>query len=97
MARIIPNKKGQSLVTQCNQIINSSATVSDENGNLYIVGTVNHTLYNRVSKDRIEVQELSSVAMLHDHDLDQFSELAQLREEACSFGGIWSWQGAPLS
>jgi len=33
---------------------------------------------------------------LHDHDLDQFSELAQLREEACSFGGSWNWHGKQL-
>jgi hypothetical protein len=33
---------------------------------------------------------------LHDHDLDLFSELATLKEEACSFGGSWSWHGKQL-
>ena len=37
-----------------------------------------------------------SIALLHDHDLDQFSEMAKLREEACSFGGSWNWYDKQL-
>ena len=88
VARIIPSKSGMQLITQCNESIEPSSALSDENGNIYIVGKVNQ---NQFSK-----QDCQTVALLHDHDLDHFSEIAKLREEACSFGGSWTWQGKQL-
>jgi len=88
VARIIPSKSGMQLITQCNESMEPSSALSDENGNIYIVGKVNQ---NQSSQ-----QDCQTVALLHDHDLDHFSEIAKLREEACSFGGSWTWQGKQL-
>ena len=75
-----------------------TAALSDEKGNIYIVGIVNQTIYgsNKNDSNQFVKKDGQTVALLHDHDLDHFSELAKLREEACSFGGSWNWQGKQL-
>jgi hypothetical protein len=88
VVRIIPSKSGIELITQCNESMEPSSALSDENGNIYIVGKVNRNQFSQ--------QDCQTVALLHDHDLDHFSEIAKLREEACSFGGSWTWQGKQL-
>ena len=98
IARIIPGEEGSEFMTQCNSAIEPDSALSDENGNIYIVGKVNQTIYDSNSKDNGQFlkSDLQTIALLHDHDLDHFSELAKLREEACSFGGSWSWRGMQL-
>ena len=104
IVRIIPKDQGIDLLTQCNNVMHPSSALSDENGNIYIVGTVNQTIYNSNSDDKSQNQSkiqfskrnMQTIALLHDHDLDHFAELAKLREEACSFGGSWVWQGQQL-
>ena len=96
VARIIPSELGLQLITQCQTEIKPSGALSDENGNIYIIGKVKHSVYKDLYMQQFEVEECLSVAILHDHDLDQFSELAKLREEACSFGGSWNWHGNSL-
>jgi hypothetical protein len=98
IARIIPNKQGPEFITQCNSAIEPDLALSDENGNIYIIGKVNQTIYDSSTKDSGQFikRDLQTIALLHDHDLDHFSELATLREEACSFGGSWSWGGIQL-
>jgi superfamily I DNA/RNA helicase len=101
IVRITPGNLGSTLTNQCNQIMEPSAALSDEKGNIYIVGTVNQTIYDSTHSDRNNntqfiKREDQTIALLHDHDLDYFSELAKLREEACSFGGSWVWQDKQL-
>lgn len=40
--------------------------------------------------------ESLSVALLHDHDLDLFSDQSKVMEDACSFRGSWQWDGKEL-
>ena len=96
IARIIPAQDHVQLITQCNSAIDPSSALSDENGNIYIVGEVEQVTYQNLEKQGFTKQKSSSIALLHDHDLDYFSELAKLQSEACSFGGSWSWQGKQL-
>jgi hypothetical protein len=96
ITRIIPSEQGTQLLTQCQTKIEPTAALSDENGNIYIVGKISQTIYEDSDRGKFSIQESESVALLHDHDLDLFSELASLREEACSFGGSWSWHGQQL-
>ena len=96
IARIIPNHQDIKLSTQCQSPIEASAALSDENGNIYIVGKVSQIIYENSNQTLFHTQERESVALLHDHDLDLFSELATLQEEACSFGGSWRWHGKQL-
>ena len=96
VARITPSAQGTQLITQCQTEIKPSSALSDENGNIYIVGRIKHAIYTAMQTQQFKIEEYSSVAILHDHDLDQFSELAKLREEACSCGGSWNWHGNSL-
>ncbi|MBU3618309.1 DUF2946 family protein [Polynucleobacter sp. JS-Fieb-80-E5] len=98
IVRIIPGDAGTHLTNQCHQIMEPTAALSDEKGNIYIVGIVNQTIYggNKNDSNQFVKKDGQTVALLHDHDLDHFSELAKLREEACSFGGSWNWQGKHL-
>ena len=96
VARFTPSEMGLQLMTQCNSPIEPSLALSDESGNIYIVGLMHQTIYQHQDLAQFEKQYCQSVALLHDHDLDQFSELAKLTEEACSFGGSWNWHGKLL-
>jgi len=95
IARLIPSEQGLRLTTQCHTHLEPNAALSDENGNIYIVGLMKQVINSSNGKDFSKSDHLS-IALLHDHDLDLFSELANLREEACSFGGSWNWHGKLL-
>ena len=96
VARITPSEKGLELLTQCNNPIEASGALSDESGNIYILGKVKQLNYKEKNAEQFSTEDCQTIALLHDHDLDHFSELAKLREEACSFGGSWLWQGKQL-
>ena len=98
IVRMIPGDKGPHLTNQCHNIMEPTAALSDEKGNIYIVGTVDQMIDDGNQNDinQFIKRDGLTVALLHDHDLDHFSELAKLREEACSFGGSWVWQEKPL-
>ena len=96
ITRMIPGEQGIQLLTQCQTKLDPTAALSDENGNIYIVGKITQTIYEDSDRGKFSIQDGESVALLHDHDLDLFSELAALREEACSFGGSWNWHGTQL-
>jgi len=96
VVRIIPSEQGTQLLTQCQNSLEPTAALSDENGNIYIVGKLTQTIYEDSDRGKFSIQASESIALLHDHDLDLFSELASLREEACSFGGSWNWHGQQL-
>ena len=97
IARIIPGKNTPKIITQCQTEINPSAALSDEHGNIYITGSMQQSICKDLTTQQFETVDCPGIALLHDHDLDEFSELAKLHEEACSFGGSWNWQGKQLA
>ena len=96
IVRITPEPQGLLFLTQCQTPFEPNSALSDEQGNIYIVGSTHQTINQHNQTQSFIDQECQSVALLHDHDLDHFSELASLREEACSFGGSWNWHGKQL-
>ncbi len=100
IVRIIPTDTETRLLTQCQSSFTPQGALSDESGNIYITGLVNQTVYKDVNQtsasEEFLKKECISAALLHDHDLDFFTDLATLREEACSFGGSWKWHGETL-
>jgi len=96
IVRMIPSDQGVKLLTQCQSQIEPTAALSDEKGNIYIVGNIAQVVYEESDRAQFKLQTTESIALLHDHDLDLFSELATLKEEACSFGGSWGWHGKQL-
>ena len=97
IARIIPSESGPQLLTQCGTEIRPHSALSDERGNIYITGLVLQSLSDQVNSAVFTKSEFLSLALLHDHDLDLFSEQSQVQEDACSFRGSWQWAGKTLA
>ncbi len=96
IARMIPTDSGPQLLTQCGTEINPQGALSDEKGNIYITGFIQQSLSDQIDSAVFTKSESLSVALLHDHDLDLFSDQSKVLEDACSFRGSWQWNGQDL-
>jgi len=97
IARIIPSQSGPQLLTQCGTEIKPHGALCDERGNIYITGNILQSFSDQIDSAAFTKTESPSVALLHDHDLDLFSEQSKVQEDACSFRGSWLWDGKDLS
>jgi hypothetical protein len=97
IARIIPSQSGPQLLTQCGTEIKPHGALCDERGNIYITGNILQSFSDQIDSAAFTKAESPSVALLHDHDLDLFSEQSKVQEDACSFRGSWLWDGKDLS
>ena len=99
IARFIPSDHGTNpfkLLTHCGTSIDPQGALSDESGNIYIVGAINQLSCTR-SEEKLFTKEKSiSIALLHDHDLHLFSDQSKILEDACSYKGSWMWNGEEL-
>lgn len=96
IVRLIPGEHGLEFHTHCQTVLSPTGALCDEHGKIYILGLIPQTMYSKAGVPDFEKKDLESVALLHDHDLDLFTSLSQIREEACSFGGIWKWHDKEL-
>ena len=96
IARMIPSESGPQLSTQCGTEIKPHGALSDEKGNIYITGSIPQSLSDQIDSTVFTQIESLSIALLHDHDLDLFSDQSQVEEDACSFRGSWQWDGKDL-
>jgi len=96
IARIIPSESGPQLSTQCGTKIKPHSALSDEKGNIYIAGSIPQSLPDQIDGTVFTQTESLSIALLHDHDLDLFSDQSQIKEDAFSFRGSWQWDGKDL-
>ena len=96
IARIFPTESGPQLLTQCGTQIKPQGALSDEKGNIYITGIIAQSLSDQIDSTVFSQIESLSVALLHDHDLDLFSDQSKVMEDACSFRGSWQWDGKEL-
>ena len=96
IARIFPSESGPQLLTQCGTEIKPQGALSDEKGNIYITGLIKQALSDQVDGAVFTKTASLSVALLHDHDLDLFSDQSKVMEDACSFRGSWQWDGKDL-
>jgi len=96
IARIIPGENGPQLLTQCGTERKPHGALSDEKGNIYITGLFLQSLPDHADSNIFTQTESLSAALLHDHDLDLFSDQSKVEEDACSFRGSWQWDGKEL-
>ncbi len=100
VVRMIPNiddsSKSLGLVTQCGTQIYPQGALSDEKGNIYITGLLSQSYSDNSDASIFTQTESLSIALLHDHDLDLFSDQSKVQEDACSFKGSWQWNGKDL-
>jgi hypothetical protein len=97
IAHITPSEAGLQLLTQCNTSISPQVALSDELGNLYIVGKIVQLHQEKVQPKSLMHQNHLSVALLLDHDLGLFTDFARIQEGACGYSGTWNWHGQELS
>ncbi len=97
IVHISPSNTSMQLLTQCDTAIEPYGALSDERGNIYIHGLIKQTINENTDNDRFIQKESLSIALLLDHDLGLFTDLAKLHEEACSFRGSWNWNGQELA
>jgi hypothetical protein len=97
IARIIPSQSGPQLLTQCGTEIKPHGALCDERGNIYITGNILQSFSDQIDSAAFTKAESPSVALLHDHDLDLFSEQSKVQEDACSFRGSWLWDSKELT
>ncbi len=94
IARMIPATNGSQdlqLITQCGTTMIPENALSDEKGNIYIVGSTLQSITDTSNSNTFTQVESLSVALLHDHDLNLFSDQSKVQEDACSFRGSWQW------
>lgn len=96
ITRIIPSESGLQLLTQCGTKISPQGALSDEKGNIYITGLIPQSRPDQIDETVFTKTESLSVALLHDHDLDLFADISKVQEDACSFRGVWQWNGKDL-
>lgn len=99
IARMIPSLDSANklkLLTQCGTPIHPQGALSDEKGNIYITGSIPQSLPHHPDSNTFSQAESLTVALLHDHDLDLFSDQSKVQEDACSFRGSWQWDGKAL-
>ena len=82
------------LQTQCGSMLTPTTAFLDEAGHILIAGMLTQTIWSTTNQFS-EVNRLS-IALLHDHDIELFSELITLANTACSLEGIWRWHGRDL-
>ena len=82
--------------TQCKSLLLPSAAFLNEAGHILIEGKLTQTICTGVAPNQFNEIERLSIALLHDHDIELFSQLASLDHAACSLEGIWLWHGHDL-
>jgi hypothetical protein len=96
IVRIIPGETSAEFRTQCNTEMIPNGALCDELGNIYITGLIDQTIYPEAETAVPTTEKIQSVALLHDHDLDEFSRLSSIHEQSCSFAGRWNWKDEML-
>jgi hypothetical protein len=95
VVRLIPQENSSWIFqTTSGQQIDPITCLLDENGQILIEAD-----FSIIEESGNEFKDttIRSVALLHDHDLEIFSELANITHHACSIGGNLPWNGQEVS
>ena len=92
IVRLIPDEKNQwHLKTTTGQSIEPMTALLDENGQVLFEAEFEVICVTDESSSAFKKTSIRSVALLHDHDLAIFSELAEMTQNACSMSGVMHW------
>ena len=96
IVRITPSNESLQFVTQCQNQFHPQEALSDESGNIFISGLTMQTILHEKGPVAFIQENQPSIALLHDHDLDLFADLARLDGHSCNLESSWSWLGRRL-
>lgn len=96
VVRLIPHQNSWKFQTTSGIEITPSHCLLDEDGQILIEAT--YPIIQEQHDSEIPFKETKSVSigLLHDHDLDIFSSLANITQNACSLNGQLNWQGQKI-
>jgi hypothetical protein len=80
--------------SQCESLLLPTGAFMDEAGHILIEGMLPQTIWS--TTNQFNEIECLSIALLHDHDIELFSEIASLSNSACALEGSWRWHGRDL-
>lgn len=99
VVRMIPTGNGEDpwqFQTQCDSLLAPTTAFMDEVGRVLIEGNLTQTICTEPATNQFTEIERLSIALLHDHDIELFSDLASLGTSVCALEGTWFWQGRKL-
>lgn len=90
VVRLIPHEnQGWLFQTTDGQHIQPTACYLDEKGHVLL--TADFSYMKEVNPNEFVRQHQHNVALLHDHDLELFSELAAIEQNGCNLTGSFHW------
>jgi hypothetical protein len=97
VARILPNQEHRWILrNHLDQEITPTRCFLDEKGNVLLECVVPITRCIKETELRfVEIQH-RTVALLHDHDLNIFSELSNMDFSSCGTLGVFQWHGVEI-
>ena len=94
IVRLIPTENTQwQFETTSGEMIQPLNCLLDENGQIIIEADFRIILE---INNQFVSSTIRSIALLHDHDLGIFSELASITNNACSLNGEFTWKGKTI-
>ncbi|SMC36453.1 DUF2946 family protein [Polynucleobacter kasalickyi] len=92
VVRILPHQESQWILqNHLDQEITPSRCFLDEKGNVLLECVVSITRCTNYPEMSFTEVQLRTVALLHDHDLDIFSELSKMDVSSCGIKGVFQW------
>lgn len=92
VARLIPHENSWKFQTTSGIEITPQHCLLDENGQVLLEASYPILQEQNDSETPFKQVEAVSIGLLHDHDLEIFSGLANITQNACSLNGQFSWQ-----
>ena len=92
VVRLLPDQESWKFQTTSGIDITPKHCLLDENGQILIEASFPVIQEQQNSEVSFEKTECISIALLHDHDLEIFSSLAQMTQNACSLNGQLNWK-----
>jgi hypothetical protein len=96
VVRLIPHQNGWKFQTTSGIEITPNHCLLDEDGQILIEATYPIIQEQHNSETPFKETKSVSIGLLHDHDLDIFSSLANITQNACSLNGQLNWQGQKI-
>lgn len=97
IVRLIPDGNGWRMETTSGISVTPTQCLLDEDGQILIEATF-PIIQEQMNSDQAFAEEyICSIALLHDHDLEIFSSLAQISQNACSLSGKFEWANQSIS
>jgi hypothetical protein len=97
VVRLIPDQQyAWNLQNHLSQEINPTRCFLDEKGNILLEFVATVMQCTNTPPFSFQETQIRTIALLHDHDLDIFSELSQMNTSICGVMGTFNWRNSDI-